>query len=58
MTALTTLFDAHLAAVCGLRVLDHIHTGGISPGATAEAVADILTRTREVTRRAFTDELV
>ena len=30
--ALHTLVDDHLAAVCGLTVIDHIHFGGVVPG--------------------------
>ena len=56
-TALTTLFDAHLAAVCGMRIIDHVHAGGVVPEMTAEAVEDVLAKTRETTRRAFADEL-
>lgn len=29
MQALMTLFDEHLAAVCGLNLIDHVHVGGI-----------------------------
>ena len=43
LRALMTVFDLHLAAVCGLQVLDHKHTGGIVPGITEEAVAEVLT---------------
>jgi NAD(P)H dehydrogenase (quinone) len=38
--AIRALFDDHLAAVCGLTVLDHVHFGEISPAlprAAAEA---------------------
>ena len=53
MTALMTLFDAHLAGVTGLTVLDHVHNGGIVPGITEDAVADILEGVRAAARRAF-----
>lgn len=53
MSALTTLFDAHVAAVCGLTLVDHVHTGGVVPGITAEAVEDILERVRTTAQRAF-----
>ena len=55
LSALTTLFDAHLAAVCGLRVQDHIHNGGIVPGTTAEAVDTILERVRWTAGRLIAD---
>lgn len=50
LSALMTLFDTHLAGVCGLRVLDHHHTGGVTPGITEEAVEDILEEVRRVAR--------
>jgi len=31
-------FDDHLAGVCGMTVVDHLHMGGIEPGITDEAV--------------------
>ena len=36
--AMRTLFDTHFAAVCGLEVADHLHFGGIVPGARADFV--------------------
>lgn len=36
--AMRTLFDQHLAAVCGLQVVDHVHFGGIVPGIRKDAV--------------------
>ncbi|CAN5908009.1 NAD(P)H-dependent oxidoreductase [soil metagenome] len=53
LPALMTLFDLHLAAVTGLEVLDHKHTGGIVPGITREAVADVLADIGKAVRRAF-----
>jgi NAD(P)H dehydrogenase (quinone) len=38
LNAVRTLFDTHLAKVCGLAVLDHIHFGSITPTMTKEAV--------------------
>ena len=35
-------FDEHLAAVCGLTVVDHLHIGGIEAGITADAVQPAL----------------
>lgn len=51
--ALTTLFDRHVAAVCGLQILDHVHTGGIVPGMTREAVDEVLERVRGAVATAF-----
>lgn len=53
MGALTTLFDAHVASVCGLTLIDHVHTGGIVPGITREAVEQILETVRAAVRRCF-----
>jgi NAD(P)H dehydrogenase (quinone) len=36
--AMRKLFDEHVAGVCGLAVLDHLHFGAITPNITAEAV--------------------
>lgn len=53
MTALMALFDAHLAAMTGLTLLDHVHAGGIVPGITSEAVADVLDKVRDAVTTAF-----
>lgn len=53
LDALTQLFDRHLAAMCGLRVIDHVHTGGIVPGLTEEAVAEVLDTVRRSVRGRF-----
>ena len=42
MQALMTLFDRHLCAMCGLELVDHVHTGGIVDNMTQEAVDDVL----------------
>jgi NAD(P)H dehydrogenase (quinone) len=36
--AMRKLFDEHVAGVCGLAVIDHLHFGGIVPNITSEAV--------------------
>ena len=50
-TAIRNLFDSHLAQVCGLTVLDHVHFGGIAPGTRPDAVADRLGTVRETAMR-------
>ena len=55
MAALNTLFDNHLAGVCGLTVVDHIHVGGIVPGLTPEWMAQILENVRATVRRCFAE---
>jgi len=54
--ALTTLmnqFDVHLASVSGLRVIDHIHFGGILSNLNEEAAEDMLQQVRRGTEQAF-----
>ncbi|HEX6861016.1 MAG TPA: NAD(P)H-dependent oxidoreductase [Caulobacteraceae bacterium] len=53
LDALRTLFDAHLAGVTGMSILDHVHHGGIAPGITEEAVGDILEDVRAAVKRHF-----
>lgn len=53
MNALRALFDAHLAAVCGLTIADHVHTGGIVPGISPEAVEQVLEHVRDAARQHF-----
>ena len=36
--AVRNLFDTHLAKVCGMSVVDHVHFGGITPNMTSDAV--------------------
>lgn len=54
--ALATLangFDRHLAAVCGMSVVDHVNFGGVVPGITKDAVADMLATVEATVRKAF-----
>jgi NAD(P)H dehydrogenase (quinone) len=37
--AIRTLFDSYFAELCGLALLDHVHFGGIVPGAREDFVA-------------------
>ena len=46
-------FDHHVAAVCGLTLVDHVNFGGVVPGITEEAVEDILVQVRASVSRAF-----
>lgn len=55
LDALTTLFDRHVAQMCGLRVIDHVHVGGIVPGITPEAFEDVLDTVRRSVRGRFGD---
>ena len=51
MDALRRLFDDHLAGVCGLRVADHLHFGGMVSGITEAAFADVIAKVREAAAR-------
>ena len=53
VAALTNAFDRHVAAVCGMSVVDHVNFGGVVPGITKEAVADILAKVQVTVRKAF-----
>jgi NAD(P)H dehydrogenase (quinone) len=53
LDALGQVFDGHVAAVCGLTVIDHVHFGGMVPGITEEAFQDTLDAVRAAARRHF-----
>lgn len=58
--ALSTLMahlDRHLAAVTGMQIVDHLHTGGIVPNLTEEAFFDILSKVRGAAARYFPAEI-
>ncbi|WP_293678656.1 NAD(P)H-dependent oxidoreductase [uncultured Phenylobacterium sp.] len=46
LSALTRLFDSHLGGVCGLKVVDHAHFGGMVSGITEEAFQDVMAKVR------------
>ena len=51
--AMRKLFDEHVASVCGMTVVDHIHFDSIVPGITDEAVEDCAQQVREVVQNRF-----
>lgn len=51
--AIRTLFDNHLASVCGLEVLDHVHFGAVAPNMTKVAVMEELKRVEQAVARLF-----
>jgi len=53
LARLRTGFDDHLAAVCGLAVLDHLHLGGVTPGIRRDAGEQMLEEVRAMVRRLF-----
>ena len=46
-------FDNHVAGVCGLRVVDHVHFGGVVPGIREDAVRDMLAEVAVKARALF-----
>jgi len=51
--AMRKLFDEHVAAVCGLTVVDHIHFGGIVPDIRKDAVDTHLDAVRAAVAKYF-----
>lgn len=51
--ALRNLYDEHFAAVCGLRLLDHIHLGGIVPNMAPCAFDRLIAEVPKVVERLF-----
>lgn len=54
--ALATLragFDDHLAGVCGLTVVDHVHNGGMVSGITPAAYRSVIASIRDAVVRHF-----
>lgn len=53
LDALGDLFDGHVASVCGMTVVDHLHFGGIVEGITQEAFDGIMDDVRAAAKRRF-----
>lgn len=53
LNAIRTLIDSHLAGVCGVGLVDHVHFGDVTPALTAEAVAECEARVRDVVAARF-----
>jgi NAD(P)H dehydrogenase (quinone) len=51
--ALQKLFDEHFAEVCGLNLIDHMHSGGIVPGISEAFVASRLNDVRQRVKQHF-----
>ncbi len=51
--ALRTLFDKYFADLCGMTVIDHVHTGPMRPGASADFVQGRLEEIRRTVRKHF-----
>jgi NAD(P)H dehydrogenase (quinone) len=50
---LTTGFDDHLASVCGLSVLEHLHLGAVTPGIRPDAAEGMLADVKALAQRHF-----
>jgi NAD(P)H dehydrogenase (quinone) len=46
LTALATLFDRHLSAMCGLQLVDHVHNGGVVADMNEVAFEEVLNSVR------------
>ena len=53
LTDLISMFDSHVARMCGLHLVDHVHTGGISPDMREDAVEAVLAHVRQVVADCF-----
>jgi NAD(P)H dehydrogenase (quinone) len=53
LQGLTRHFDAHLAAVCGLTVVDHLNFGGMVSDLTQAAVDEVLGKVRTAAKAHF-----
>ena len=51
--AMRKLFDEHVAGVCGLAVIEHLHFGAIAPNITEEAVEACADEVREAVAKHF-----
>jgi NAD(P)H dehydrogenase (quinone) len=51
--AVRALFDEHVAAVCGLQVVEHMHFGGIVSGIRGDVVARHQQSVRDLVARQF-----
>lgn len=51
---LTRVFDRHVAGVCGLTVVDHVHLGGVITTLRDDAAQDMLDKVRAAVTARFT----
>ena len=51
--AVRTLFDEHVAVVCGLQVVEHVHFGGIVSGSRGDVVVRHQQSIRDLVARQF-----
>lgn len=53
LDALCVLFDDYFAKLCGMSALDHIHVGGLTPGASASFVEARLNDVEKTVKQHF-----
>ena len=53
LAAVRNLFDEHFAAVCGMKLLDHVHFGGIKPMMAPRVVDEAITTVQATVTRLF-----
>lgn len=53
LVAVHTLFDDYFAKLCGMTVLEHIHVGGVTPGASQPFVEARLEEVRKTVAKYF-----
>jgi len=53
LPAVRTLFDQYFAKLCGMTVLDHIHVGNVTPGASTFFVQARLDDVQTIVKRHF-----
>ncbi len=56
LAALQALFDDYLAQLCGMTALEHVHTGGVTPGASQTFIEARLEEIRKTVIRHFGSE--
>ena len=56
--AVRTLFDNYFASLCGITMLEHVHAGGVTPGASAFFIQARLDEVRDTVNRHFGNRAV
>lgn len=55
LAALETLFDRHVAAVCGMTVAGHVHVGEVTAGLTGDWMEAVKAKVAATVREAFAE---
>ena len=58
MTAIRTLFDRYFAELCGLTMLDHVHFGSVTPGASEFFIRSQLDQVARTVKNTFEEKHV